>query len=273
MTKTNQIAFTKMHGLGNDFVVINALSNTIDVSRLPIEQLANRHLGIGFDQLLLLEPATHATAFCRIFNADGSEAEQCGNGLRCVARFLHEEKIATKTLQLATKAGMFPVEIEDYDHISVMMGTPLIQEKLIELKTADLNNIMLTVVSMGNPHAIIKVNTLDNLPIDALSSLIATHELFPEGVNIGFLEVLNQNQARLRTIERGIGETQACGSNACAAACAGIINGWLDKQVHIKQALGTLTITWKGEHHPLYMTGPAERVFEGYVAFETLKAS
>lgn len=266
MIKPKEIAFTKMHGLGNDFVIINALSNPIEISQLPVRQLANRHLGIGFDQLLILEPSTKAAAFCRIFNADGSEAEQCGNGLRCVARFLHEEKWVPQKLELQTKAGVFPVEIEDYDHIRVMMGMPVIQEKLINLKLADTNSIDLSLISMGNPHAIMKVNAVDSLAIETLSPAIATHELFPQGINIGFLEVLDQKQARLRTIERGIGETRACGSNACAAACAGIINGWLEEQVNIYQAYGALSIEWKGENHPLYMLGPASRVFEGVIS-------
>lgn len=257
------LIFTKMHGLGNDFVIINTLNQTVDINKLAIAKLADRHRGIGFDQLILIEPSKQATFFCRIYNADGTEAEQCGNGLRCVARLLHEEKWHTSpSFNLETKAGIFPLTIKDYDNIQIAMGTPQIQEKLTKLTIAA-HPISLSILSLGNPHAIVKIESVDRIAADQLGTAISEHPHFTAGANVGFMQIINPNHVRLRTYERGAGETFACGSNACAAAVAGIANGWLQDRVEVSFKHGSLIIEWQGENHPIYMTGPAARVFSG----------
>jgi diaminopimelate epimerase len=257
------LTFTKMHGLGNDFVVINNLQNQWQSNQLSIAALANRYTGIGFDQLLLIEPSNQADFFCRIFNADGSEAEQCGNGLRCVARFLHEENLINKKeFTLATIAGVFPVIIHDYNHIEITLTPPVIEKTLSEL-IIDAKPIAMTHLSLGNPHTITVVSTLSNTLVSDLGHKISTHASFPKGTNAGLMEIESRSQIKLRTYERGSGETLACGSNACAAAVAGILNGWLDSPVTVKFALGSLIISWPDQHAPIVMTGPAARVFDG----------
>lgn len=258
------LCFTKMHGIGNDFVIINCLKEIVDINKLSIKALADRHIGIGFDQLLLIEPSKHADFFCRIFNADGSQAEQCGNGLRCVARYIHEEKLCPKNeFTLETLAGIFPIEIENYDHIRVTLGVPEISEALFDLKlNKDFKPIPVSILSVGNPHAIINLET--HLPlVDELGPLVSTHPVFPNGANVGFMQILNRKHIKLRTFERGVGETFACGSNAAAAVCAGIINGWLDKRVTVSFPYGDLTIEWAGENNSIQMTGPAAKSFTG----------
>ncbi len=266
--KQESIPFTKMHGLGNDFAVINTVDLPFTLPALPISQLADRHVGIGFDQLLIIEPSQQADFFCRIFNADGSEAEQCGNGLRCVARFIHEEGLnRSRSLSLETKAGIYPLAIPDYDHIRVTMGSPQIHERLIELSLhSRLNPISLSILSVGNPHAIVKVASLDNLPTDQIGSEISVHSHFPNGANVGFMQIVSPHHIRLRTFERGAGETFACGSNACAAAVAGILNGWLQQQqIQVEFRYGSLFIDWMDQDNPIQMIGPASRVFTGEI--------
>lgn len=266
--KSTTLAFTKMHGLGNDFIIVNSLNDTLRIHPSYITQLANRHTGIGFDQLLVIEPSENADYFCRIYNADGSEAEQCGNGLRCVARYLHEEKIhLTHSLKIETKAGIFPITIHSYEQIQVAMGSPIVSYPLIELKMPQSQSISVSILSMGNPHAIMQVTSLDNAPINELAQQIASHAYFPQGVNVGFMQITHPHHIQLRTIERGAGETLACGSNACAAVVAGIVNGWLQNQVTVLLACGELTIDWQGNAHPVYLTGPAVRVYEGKIEY------
>lgn len=261
-----KIRFTKMHGLGNDFMVIDALDQKYSFTPDIISQFANRHIGIGFDQLLLIETSTQADYYCRIYNSDGSEAEQCGNGLRCIARYIHEEKITTKSnFQIATKAGIFPLEIADYDHIRIAMGSPKIQNSLMVLNISGDTSIPVSILSMGNPHAIIKVDSLNLNSLTQLIPQISTHSLFPNGVNIGFMQIVDNNHIRLRTFERGAGETYACGSNACAAAVASIANDWVEKKVRVEFKYGSLTIEWNGGNSSIYMTGPATKVYSGVV--------
>ncbi|MBX3708387.1 MAG: diaminopimelate epimerase [Gammaproteobacteria bacterium] len=258
--------FTKMHGLGNDFVIINALDRPFDVITLSIPQLANRRTGIGFDQLLIIESSKQADYFCRIFNSDGSEAEQCGNGLRCVARFISESGIdRRRKFRLETLAGTFPIEIIDYDHVQISMGIPQINEELIKLDLPDIGMIPVSILSLGNPHAIIKIESIDTIQPDKLASQISAHSRFPDGVNVGFMEVVNKNHIRLRTYERGAGETLACGSNACAAAVSGIVNGWLQHHVNVEFHYGILSVEWKDHHQPVHMTGPATKVYAGSI--------
>lgn len=261
------IRFIKMHGLGNDFVIIDATHHSFDLASISVADLGNRHLGIGFDQLLIIEPSQKADFYCRIFNADGSEAEQCGNGLRCVARFIQEEKLhPSSSLKLETKAGIFSLLIDDYDHIRVTMGAPLIQEKLIELDLKeDIKNLPLSILSLGNPHAILKVNSIESISLNKLGPKISAHSYFPSGINVGFMQVINRNHLRLRTFERGVGETQACGSNACAAVVAGIANDWLQHKVTVEFFYGSLSIEWEGGKTPVTMSGPASRVFVGEI--------
>lgn len=262
------IPFTKMHGLGNDFIIVNELTNKIAWQPLTITKLSDRHRGIGFDQLLIIEPSQQADFFCRIFNADGSEAEQCGNGLRCVARFIHEEGLKKQThFAIETKAGVYPVQLENYEHICVTMGAPQVKNALVEIDVnSEVTALPISVLSVGNPHAIVKVTSLQSAIPTQLGPAIATHRLFPEGANVGFMEVLSPNHIRLRTFERGSGETFACGSNACAAVVAGITNGWLKNKVNVEFQYGNLLIEWDGKSGPIHMTGPATRVFTGETA-------
>jgi diaminopimelate epimerase len=263
MTKT--INFCKMHGLGNDFIVINALSKSVRIDASWVQQQSNRRTGIGFDQLLLIQPSSMADVACRIFNADGSEAEQCGNGMRCVARFLHESKLISKnSLTIETLAGVISAVIHDYDKIQVNMGIPHLEQKNAVLHPAPLEkSLELSVLSIGNPHAILPVSSLQTCSFEELGPVIGSHSYFPNGTNVGFMEILNRQHIRLRTFERGVGETLACGSNASAAVVAGIWNGSLDHTVRVELELGSLWIEWAGEKNPVLMTGSASRVFDG----------
>lgn len=260
-----EIQFTKMHGLGNDFIVINAVTKPIAIEHLDICRLANRHTGIGFDQLLLIEPSAEADFSCRIFNADGSIAEQCGNGMRCVGRFIHEEKLSLKNhFTVATKAGLINITVTDYQHISVNMGKPIMDSPQ-NISLSGYPNLHLSVLSMGNPHAVLLVDSVERFPVGEIGQQLSTHTLFPQGANIGFMEIVNRNHIRLRTFERGAGETLACGSNSCAAVVVGIKNGLLDHQVTVALALGYLSIEWQGDRHPVIMSGAAEKVFIGTI--------
>lgn len=266
---TNQpMKFTKMHGLGNDFVVINAVQQPLDWKRLPAKLIADRHLGIGCDQILLIEPSTSADFFCRIINADGSEAEQCGNGLRCVARFVHEKGLHPSTnLTIETVAGVFPIEIKDYDHIRVTIPAAGIESSSIQLSLPTLGTAVSgSVLSIGNPHFIIKVADLQTTQTGQIGQAVSTHPSFPHGTNVGFMQVLKPNHILLRTYERGAGETHACGSNACAAVAAGILDGSLQHAVTVEFNYGQLMIEWEGKNKPVHMNGPASVVFEGEIA-------
>ncbi len=257
------LKFVKMHGLGNDFIVIDGINQQVELTASTIKQWSHRHTGIGFDQLLLIKKSQTADFYCYIFNSDGSEAEQCGNGMRCVARFLIEEHLTNKkAIQIETKSGIVLAKAHDFDTIEVDMGVPIIKPNL-DLASEDIKQM--AIVSMGNPHAILFVDTLTKYPIQTMGSVIATHKLFPKGTNVGFVEVIEANRIRLRTFERGVGETLACGSNACAAVVAGIINHHLTHTVTVELPLGKLNIQWSGANQPVLMTGPASRVFEGMV--------
>lgn len=258
------IQFYKMHGLGNDFVVIDGVSQTIVPQHIPIKKFAHRHSGIGFDQLLLVQPSKIADFACRIFNSDGSEAEQCGNGMRCVARFIHEMNLSPKkTLTIETLSGVVATTLHDFLHIDVDMGLPKIEENR-SIKCND-QSFDLAILSMGNPHAILQVPSIKDYPVATIGALISTHPAFSHGTNVGFMEIVNRSQIRLRTFERGSGETLACGSNSCAAVVAGIENNLLDPNVKVELALGHLDIAWPSKTSSVMMSGPAEKVFEGVV--------
>lgn len=264
-TTQQPIPFHKMHGLGNDFAVVYDSKNTISASELDINTLADRHLGIGFDQLLVIKPSTQADFACRIFNSDGSEAESCGNGMRCVARFLYEEKLIDRpTFTIETLGGILSVTVKDYDHVAVNMAQPVIKPEFI-FEHAGLA-YQASVISMGNPHAILQVNSIQDASIASLADFIAAHPAFPQGVNVGFMEIVNPDQIRLRTFERGAGETLSCGSNACAAVVAGITQGVLSHRVTVKLTRGNLIVEWSGPGHPVTLIGPASRVFHGMLS-------
>jgi diaminopimelate epimerase len=270
-----------MHGVGNDFVVIDAINQTFSIPHLNIQLLAHRHIGIGFDQLLLIKTSTQADFYCQIFNSDGTEAEQCGNGLRCVARFIYDKGLTKhKTISIETKGGIFEAVILDDLNVQVNMGKPIFDaEKIpfqgeltnntfpLEIKH-DINTIPVTILSMGNPHAIMPVASIEYFPVSEVGSLVSTHSLFPNNANVGFMEIINRDHICLRTYERGVGETYACGSNACAAVVAGIMNNTLANKVKVELIFGNLWIEWAGKGEPVIMTGPAVHIFDGVVSTE-----
>lgn len=270
------LKFCKMHDLGNDFMIVDAIHQTIDINNIPISLLSDRHRGIGFDQLLLITPSSNADFACRIFNADGSEAEQCGNGMRCVARFVQEEQFTKKkSLALETISGVVDVIIHSYNHIAVNMGIPCFEPEKIPFITEKIAThyelsihtaappLPFTVLSIGNPHAILHVPAIKDVPVADIGSKIALHPTFPKGTNVGFMEIMTPQKIRLRTYERGVGETFACGSNACAAVVAGILNHGLDHKVIIELAYGNLLVEWVGKNSPVILSGSATRVFSG----------
>lgn len=258
-----KIEFSKMHGLGNDFVVIDATVHSFHPEKSWIQQIANRYTGIGFDQLLIVGKSENADFTCTIFNSDGSQAEQCGNGMRCVARFIHEKKLSQKkTFSIETKGGIVSAMIHDYDAIEIRMAIPQLFEKEQTLENIPFK---LTTLSMGNPHALAVVENLEKISVAELGIKIATHQFFPKGTNVGFMQVIDRGHIRLKTFERGVGETFACGSNACAAVVAGIWHGLLDSTVRVRLALGELLIRWDDIQSPVIMQGPAELVFIGEI--------
>ncbi|ASA55689.1 diaminopimelate epimerase [Vibrio gazogenes] len=271
--------FSKMHGLGNDFMVVDCITQNIFFSPDLIRRLANRHTGVGFDQLLLVEaPYDPETDFhYRIFNADGSEVEQCGNGARCFARFVRLKGLTNKySVHVSTKKGKMILNVEDDNQITVNMGLPEFEpakipfkakqsEKTYILRIAE-QTLFCGAVSMGNPHVVTTVEDVDIADVDRLGPLLESHERFPERVNAGFMQVVNPNEIRLRVYERGAGETQACGSGACAAVAVGIIQEQLAENVTVHLPGGDLKISWKGPGQPLYMTGPATHIYDGQIA-------
>lgn len=270
--------FSKMHGLGNDFMVIDGVTQNVYLTPETIQRLADRHRGVGFDQLLLVEPPYDPDMdfHYRIFNADGSEVTMCGNGARCFARFVHLKKLTNKKkLWVSTAKGRLQLNLLENDLIQVNMGEPIWTpnkipfnaqkfEKNYILRT-EIKTVLCGVVSMGNPHCVLTVENLDNLDIRPLGQLLERHERFPEKTNVGFMEVINRQQIKLRVFERGCGETQACGSGACAAVAVGIMQGLLDNKVQVDLPGGTLHIEWQGEGKPLFMTGTATHVFDGVI--------
>ncbi len=271
-----KLRFTKMHGLGNDFVVIDAINQTVNLTPEQLRHITDRHLGIGCDQILLVEKPTREDADFRyrIFNADGSEVSQCGNGARCFVRFVREQGLSDKTaLRVETNEGIIEPRMLDNDDVMVNMGAPHFEPTQIPFiaEATSLSYglqvgehlIQIAALSMGNPHAVLRVNDLDTAPVATLGAAIGAHPRFPEGVNVGFMQILNANAIRLRVFERGAGETLACGSGACAAAVSGIINGWLHTPVTVHTRGGDLTIEWAGDQQPVMMRGPATTVFEG----------
>ncbi|WP_374241136.1 diaminopimelate epimerase [Zoogloea sp.] len=273
MTK---LAFTKMQGLGNDFVMIDAVRQPIQLSSDQVRWLADRHFGVGCDQLLVVEPArTPGVDFrYRIFNADGGEVEQCGNGARCFARFVFEQGLTDKReIRVETKKGIITPRLEDDGNVTVDMGVPVLTPAEVPfvsdsdawVQPLDVAGtpVAITAVSMGNPHAVQVVADVDTAPVAEQGPLIEHHPRFPARVNAGFLQVVDEHHVRLRVFERGAGETLACGTGACAAVVAGILRGLVASPVRVATRGGELTIAWGGVGTPVMMTGPAVTVFAG----------
>ncbi|UCB54180.1 MAG: diaminopimelate epimerase [Thiotrichales bacterium] len=275
-----QFEFTKMHGIGNDFVVIDAINQDISLSAEQVRLVADRHFGVGCDQLLLVERPVHAEAEFRyrIYNADGGEVQQCGNGARCFARFVHENGMTDNTtIPVETAAGMIYLKLEDDGQVSVDMGVPSFVPASLPFNADDLDKddteyhqlvvngekYAIGAVSMGNPHAVLLVDSVDEAPVEKLGAAIESHERFPERVNVGFMEIMDRSRIRLRVFERGAGETLACGTGACAAVAVGIHNSLLDHTVQVELRGGNLTIRWQGGDNTLLMTGPAQTVYKG----------
>ncbi|WOG27575.1 diaminopimelate epimerase [Endozoicomonas sp. 8E] len=268
--------FTKMHGLGNDFMVVDRVTQSIRITPEKIRSLSDRNFGIGFDQLLMVEPPTDPDMDFRyrIFNADGSEVEQCGNGARCFARFVRDKKlIGCDTIRVQTSGGNMELTIEDNGDVTVDMGIPVLEPQQIPFNAPsmqttydlDVDGERLTVgaVSMGNPHIVWQVDDINRAPVESMGPKLEGHSRFPKRCNAGFMQVLDAAEINLRVYERGVGETLACGSGACAAVVAGRLQGLLDEEVRVNLTGGSLLIRWPGEGHPVMMTGSATRVFEG----------
>lgn len=272
-----KLKFTKMHGLGNDFVVLDGINQKIDLDRQQIRTLADRHFGIGCDQLLLVEKAEGTADFrYRIFNADGGEVEQCGNGARCFVRYVHEHGLTHKNeIRIETLSGVISPKLEVNGNVTVNMGKPqfepdeipFIAGKLELTYSLEIQGRLVTIsaVSMGNPHAVLLVQNVDTAPVEVDGALIEVHPRFPKKVNVGFMQIVDRSRIRLRVFERGAGETLACGTGACAAVVVGIRLGLLDRQVTVSTRGGELTINWDGNDAPVWMTGPAVTVFEGEI--------
>jgi len=265
-----------MHGLGNDFVVIDAINQSINLSVEQIRLIADRRFGVGCDQLLLVEKPQSAEAEFqyRIYNADGGEVEQCGNGARCFARFVVDNNLTQNTeIPVETQSGLIVLNLDEDGGVTVNMGVPnfapaslpfIVQAQASEYDLAtSLGHVRIAAVSMGNPHAVLEVANVDEAAVETLGPEIENHSQFPERANVGFMQIIAQDAIRLRVYERGAGETLACGTGACAAVAAGIMQGKLADCVKVSLPGGELVIRWKGENEPLFMTGPATQVFEG----------
>ena len=273
-----EIQFTKMHGLGNDFVVIDAINQEIDLSEDQVRFIADRHFGVGCDQLLLVEAAAtdEVDFFYRIFNADGGEVEQCGNGARCFAVFVRDKGLTDKDfIRVETASGVIELQVQPDGQITVDMGIPELNpwnipfnaDTRLDEYALDLDGQVLKIgaVSMGNPHAVTIIDNVETVAVDELGASIENHALFPNRVNAGFMQIINERHIRLRVFERGAGETLACGTGACAAMVVGHLQGHLTNEVQVDLPGGSLQISWQGEASPVMMTGPATTVFEGKI--------
>ncbi|MFQ5468877.1 MAG: diaminopimelate epimerase [Gammaproteobacteria bacterium] len=273
-----RIRFSKMHGLGNDFIVINAIDQRLELDTEQIRFMADRHFGIGCDQVLLVEQAQQQDVdfHYRIFNADGGEVNQCGNGARCFARFVRDQGLTDKDqIVVSTAAGVIQPRIEPDGRVTVNMGSPSFEPEDIPfiaeqkatnyLLDIDVEQVEVGVVSMGNPHAILIVDDVSHAPVQKVGPLIESNSRFPDRVNVGFMELADRGLVRLRVYERGVGETLACGSGACAAMVVGHCRGLLNDTVTVVLTGGDLQIRWQGGNSSVYMTGPAVHVFEGVI--------
>ena len=274
--------FAKMHGLGNDFVVIDAITQHVALTREHVRFLADRHFGVGCDQLLLVEASTQAGVDFRyrIFNADGGEVEQCGNGARCFAKFVRDKKLTQlDVIRVETNSGLIVLHVESDGQVTVDMGLPRFDPHEIPFEApvwepeyalvVNGESMLVGAVSVGNPHAVLCVADVDSAPVAQLGPLIESHGSFPRRVNVGFMQIVSADHVRLRVYERGVGETLACGTGACAAVVVGRMWGELLEEVKVDLPGGQLLIHWAGPGHSVRMTGPAVTVFEGVVALPT----
>ena len=272
-----RLKFTKMQGLGNDFVVIDAVNQSVCLSPAQRRLLADRHFGVGCDQILLVEGAVGDADFrYRIYNADGGEVEQCGNGARCFVRYVHDRGMTQKNeIRVETSGGLIIPRLEANGEVSVNMGTPkfepqqipFIAERRAMTYSIDISGrrVEISAVSLGNPHAVQLVEDIDGAPVITEGALIENHPSFPKRVNAGYMQVVDRAHIRLRVYERGAGETLACGTGACAAVVTGIERGLLQSTVQVNMRGGDLTVRWEGEGQPVWMTGPAVTVFDGEI--------
>lgn len=274
-----EIQFTKMHGLGNDFVVIDAINQDVSLNSQQVRFIADRKFGVGCDQLLLVEKSDTETADFRyrIFNNDGGEVEQCGNGARCFANFVHAEGLTDKNeISVITSNARLVLKRQDNGDVTVDMGAPVFEPKDIPFQadfiensyslTVEGENLSFSTVSMGNPHAVILVDDVNSADVERIGIALQNDKHFPNSVNVGFMQILNRSQVKLRVYERGVGETQACGTGACAAVVAGINLGLLDNNIETQLLGGNLSIHWAGEQNPVMMTGTASTVFKGNIS-------
>ena len=272
------LRFTKMHGLGNDFMVVDLISQRVHLSSEQIRYLGNRNTGVGFDQLLLVEtPQSPDVDFrYRIFNSNGTEVENCGNGARCFAKFVHDQRLTGKRdILVQTSNRRIMLKMRDDHAVEVDMGEPVLQPDQVPFKATtqapsysleqDGHNYTLGVVSMGNPHAVLVVDDVASAPVFELGSKLEQHPRFPNKANIGFMQIIDRNTIKLRVFERGVGETKACGTGACAAVVVGQQQGLLDTNVTTQLTGGNLAIQWQGPGHHLFMDGPATHVYEGQI--------
>lgn len=284
-----KLKFTKMHGAGNDFVVIDAINQKIDFTPAQWQHLGDRRFGVGADQMLVVEKSTRPDCDFRyrIFNSDGGEVEQCGNGSRAFVKFVVEKGLTDrKSISVETMAGVIAPRLEDDGSVTVDMGAPILEPAQVPFDTegltgvkegretlwpltlelaGDKETVQVSVVSMGNPHAVQIVDNVDTAPVELTGPLIENHPRFPRRVNAGFMQLVNRHHVRLRVFERGAGETLACGTGTCAAVVAGIRRGLLDSPVRVDARGGQLSIAWEGEGKPVWLTGPAVTVFEGEI--------
>ncbi|MHB8471283.1 MAG: diaminopimelate epimerase [Gammaproteobacteria bacterium] len=273
-----RVNFTKMHGLGNDFVLIDATQQALTFTSEQVRRLADRRYGVGCDQVLLIEAAHNADTdfYYRIYNADGGEVEQCGNGARCFARYVRDNRLSDKAdLRVETRAGVINLHLEADGQVTVDMGLPRFEPAEIPFDaparaaryalTVDATQLEIGALSMGNPHAVLRVDNVSSAPVASLGPRIESHPRFPQRVNAGFMQVIDRDHIGLRVYERGAGETLACGTGACAAVVTGREQGLLDERVRVDLPGGQLVISWPGEGYPVLMTGPASRVFEGNI--------
>jgi len=273
-----RLKFTKMHGAGNDFVVIDATRARLQLDPGSIKRLADRHFGIGFDQMLVVETARNPDTdfYYRIFNADGGEVSQCGNGARCFVRYVRDKGLSAKNaIRVETRSGIIEPRLERDGRVTVNMGVPIFEparipflaerQAVIYRLDVDGRSLEISALSMGNPHAVQIVADVDDAPVTSQGPLIESHARFPERVNAGYMQIVDRSHIKLRVYERGAGETLSCGTGACAAVVAGIARGQLDSPVKVDTRGGVLEISWTGDAQPVSMTGPAQSVFEGEI--------
>lgn len=280
------LPFTKMHGLGNDFMVLDLISHPVNLTATQIKKLADRHFGIGFDQLLLIEAPTQPDVDFnyRIFNCDGSEVEHCGNGARCFARFVLDKDLTTaRTIRVKTSRGVIVLHVEDDGFVTVDMGQPDFNPKALPFTATEAESYQREIalhghtqtlrfyaVSVGNPHAVILVDDVSRTAVSEIGAALGSHPDFPQGVNIGFMQIVDRRQIKLRVFERGAGETKACGTGACAAFACGVSAGLLDTEVLAHLNGGDLRLRWDSPSSSIVMRGPATSVFEGSIELDTV---